>query len=154
MSSNSFKILESFQEKNINMCHFLLLPTTIFFSDEGKKKKRRKYIVSLKLNQSFILMIDEKAFADFIITGVLIFSFGGFYSYKMCMMRKLHKKIQMSRFTLGFHFLEKIGCTHAMLQTKNYDPDICHFLIVLHDQCNLSFEYSKTYKLLNQCQNH
>ena len=27
---------------------------------------------------------------------------------------------------------------------KNYDPDICHFLIVLHDKCNLDFEYSKT----------
>ena len=78
MSSNSLKILESLQEENINMCHLLLLPTPIFFSGEGKKK--RKCIVSPKLKQSFILMIDEKAFADFIITGVLIFSFGGFYS--------------------------------------------------------------------------
>ena len=54
----------------------------LFFSGEGKKKKKRerKYIVSLKLKQSFILMTDEKAFAEFIITGVLIFSFGGFYS--------------------------------------------------------------------------
>ena len=61
MSSNSLKILESLQEENINMHHFLLLPTPIFFSGEGKKKKeRRKYIVSLKLKRSFILMIDEK----------------------------------------------------------------------------------------------
>ena len=76
-------------------------------------------------------MIDEKAFADFVITGVLIFSFGGFYSYKICIMRKLHKKIQIPRLTLCFHFFgKKIGCTHAMLQTKNYDPDICHILIV------------------------
>ena len=65
----------------------------LFFAGEGKKK-RRKYIVSLKLKQSFILMIDEKAFADFKITGVLIVSFGGFYSYKICMMRKLHKKFK------------------------------------------------------------
>ena len=75
------------------MCYFLL-PTPIFFSGEGEKKEKkreRKYIVSLKLKQSFILMTDEKAFAEFIITGVLIFLFGGFYSYKMCMMRKLHK---------------------------------------------------------------
>ena len=29
-----------------------------------------------------------------------------------------------------------------MLETKIYDPDICHFLIVLHDQCALlDFEY-------------
>ena len=89
MSSNSLKILESLREANINMCHFLLLPTPIFFfSGEGKtktkKKKRRKYIVSHKLKHSFILIIDEKAFTDFIITRVIIFSFGGFYSYKMC----------------------------------------------------------------------
>ena len=32
---------------------------------------------------------------------------------------------------------------------KKYDPDICHFLIVLHDKCNLDFEHSKTYKLLS-----
>ena len=83
MSSNSLKILESLQEENINMRHFLLLPTAIFFfPGEGKKKKRRKYIVSLKLKRSFILMKDEKAFADFIITRVLIFSFGGFIHTK------------------------------------------------------------------------
>ena len=35
-------ILESLQEENINMRHFLLLPTPIFFSGEGKKKKRKK----------------------------------------------------------------------------------------------------------------
>ena len=58
-------------------------------------------------------------------------------------MRKLHKNIQMPRLTLGVHSLGKYGCTHAaMLETKNYDPDICHFLIVLHDQCApLDFEY-------------
>ena len=83
MSSNSLKILESLQEENINMRHFLLLPTPIFFPGEGKKKKeRRKYIVSLKLKGSFILMIDEKAFADFTITRVLIFSFCGFIHTK------------------------------------------------------------------------
>ena len=50
MSSNSLKILESLQEENINMRHFLLLPTPIFFSGEGKKKKeRRKYIVQVYL---------------------------------------------------------------------------------------------------------
>ena len=88
MSSNSLKILESLQEENINMRHFLLLPTPVFFSGEGKIKKkkkrrrRRKYIVSLKLKRSFILMIDEKAFADFTITRVLIFSFCGFIHTK------------------------------------------------------------------------
>ena len=35
---------------------------------------------------------------------------------------------------------------HMLCFRKKYDPDICHFLIVLHDQCNLDFEYSKTYK--------
>ena len=35
---------------------------------------------------------------------------------------------------------------HMLSFRKKYDPDICHFLIVLHDQCNLDFEYSKTYK--------
>ena len=39
---------------------------------------------------------------------------------------------------------------HMLCFRKKYDPDICHFLIVLHDQCNLDFEYSKTYKLLTQ----
>ena len=83
MSSNSLKILESLQEENINMRHFLLLPTPNFFSGEGKKKKeRRKFIVSLKLKQSFILMIDEKAFTNFTITRVLIFSFCGFIHTK------------------------------------------------------------------------
>ena len=76
MSSNSLKILESLQEENINMHHFLLLPTAIFFFLVKEKKKRRKYIVSLKLKRSFILMKDEKAFADFTITRALIFSFG------------------------------------------------------------------------------
>ena len=87
MSSNSLKILESLQEEHIKMLHFLFLPTLIFFSGEGKKKKkkkkkRRKYIVSLKLKRSFILMIDEKAFAGFTITRVLIFSFCGFINTK------------------------------------------------------------------------
>ena len=44
MSSNSLKILESLQEENINMGHFLLLATPIFFSGEGKKKERKKKI--------------------------------------------------------------------------------------------------------------
>ena len=61
---------------------------------------------------------------------------------KICMMGKLHKIIQIPRLTLGFHFLEKYGCTYAMLEKKINDPDICHFLIVLHDQCALlDFEY-------------
>ena len=100
----------------------------LFFLVKGKKRKRerereRKYIVYLKWKQSFILMIDEKAFADFIITCVLIFSFGGFYSYKMYMMRKLHKK---SNTTVNVRFSlygeKKNGCT--LLQTKIYDPKI------------------------------
>ena len=38
--------------------------------------------------------------------------------------------------------LARMGCTYAMLETKIYDPDICHFLIVLHNQCALlDFEY-------------
>ena len=75
-------------------------------------------------------MIEKKAFIDCIITGVLILSFSGFYLYKMCMMRKLHKKIEILQLTLGFHFLGKYGCTYVMLETKIYDPDIYHFLIV------------------------
>ena len=58
------------------------------------------------------------------------------------MMRKLHKNIQIPRLTLGFDFWGKYGCTHAMLETKNYESDIYYFLIVLHDQCApLDFEY-------------
>ena len=53
-------ILESLQEENINMCHFLLLHTPIFFSGEGKKKERRNYIVFLKLKRNFILMWMRK----------------------------------------------------------------------------------------------
>ena len=82
----------------------------------GKGKKLRQYFVSFKLEQSFILMKEEKAVVDFIITGVLIPSFSGFYLYKKCMMRKLHKNIQIPRLTLGFHFLGKYGCTYAMLE--------------------------------------
>ena len=110
------------------MRHFLLpLPQSFFLmkTKENEKKEENTLYLS-NCSQSSILMIDEKAFADFIITGVLIFSFGGFYSYKMHMMRKLHKTNQIQRLTLGFHFLKKNGCTHAMLQTKIYDPDICH----------------------------
>ena len=56
-------------------------------------------------------------------------------------MRKLHNKIQIPWLTLGFHFLGKNGSTYAMFE-KKYDPDICHFFIVLHDQCaRLYFEY-------------
>ena len=64
------------------------------------------------------------------------------------MIRKLHKKKSNTTVNVRFSlFGEKNGCTHAMLQ-KKYAPDICHFLIVLHDLCNLDFEYSKTYKTL------
>ena len=72
------------------MCHFLL-PFPHLSSGEGKKLG--KYIASFKLKQSFILMIEEKAFVDFISTGVLILSFGGLYLYKMSMMRKCYKNI-------------------------------------------------------------
>ena len=68
------------------MCHFLLLPYSRLCSGEGKKLI--KYIVSFKLEQSFILMIEEKVFVDFIIKGVLLLSFSDFYLYKMCIMRK------------------------------------------------------------------
>ena len=65
------------------------------------------------------------------------------------MMRKLHKKKSNTMVsTLGFHFLEKRMGAYMLCFRKKYDPDICHFLIVLHDQCNLDFEYSKTYKTL------
>ena len=80
MSSNSLQILKSLREENINMCHFLLLPYPHLCSGEGKTL--RKYIVSFKLEQSFILMKEKKAFVDFIITEVLILSFSGFYLYK------------------------------------------------------------------------
>ena len=55
------------------MCHFL--PLYYLHLCSGELKKLRKYIVSFKLEQNFILMIEEKAFVDFIITGVLIISF-------------------------------------------------------------------------------
>ena len=58
------------------------------------------------------------------------------------------KKNQIPRSTLGFHFLDTRMGAHMLCFRKKYDPDICHFLIVLHDQCNLDFEYSKTYKTL------
>ena len=116
MSSKSLQILKSFREENINTCHFLLVPYPRLCSGEGKKL--RKYIVSFKLEQNFILMKEEKAFVDFIITGVLILSFSSFYLYKKCMMRTLHKNIQIPRLTLGFHFLGKYGCTYAMLEKK------------------------------------
>ena len=117
MSSNSLQILKSLREENINMCHFLLLLYPHLCSGEGKKL--RKYIVSFKLKQSFILMKEEKAFVDFIITrvhGFSSFRLVAFTYTKMCMMRKLHKYIQMPRLTLGFHFLRKYGCTYAMLK--------------------------------------
>ena len=99
MSSNSLQFLKSLREENINMCHFLLVPYPHLCSGDGKKL--RKYIVSFKLEQNFILMKEGKVFVDFIITGVLILSFSGFYLYKMCMMRKLHMNIQIPRLTLG-----------------------------------------------------
>ena len=80
MSSNSLQILKSLREENINMCHFLLLTYPHLCSGEGINL--RKYIVSFKLEQSFILMKEKKAFVEFIITGVLILSFSGFYIYK------------------------------------------------------------------------
>ena len=78
MSSKSLQILKSLREEIINMCHFLLVP----YLCSGEGKKLRKYIVSFKLEQNFILMKEEKAFVDFIITGVLILSFSSFYLYK------------------------------------------------------------------------
>ena len=68
------------------MCHFLLLPYPHLCSGEGKKL--RKYIVCFKLEQNFILMIEGKTLVDLIIVEVPILSFSGFYSYKMCMIRK------------------------------------------------------------------
>ena len=64
------------------MCHFLFLPYPHLCSGEGKRL--RKYIASFKLEQNFILMIEEKAFADFIITGVIIILFSGTYAPVMC----------------------------------------------------------------------
>ena len=70
-------------------------------------------------------------------------SFGGFYLYKMCMMMKLHTNIQIPRLTLGFHFGGKFVCNHAVHDIKINDPEICHFLNVLHDQCvPLDFGYT------------
>ena len=70
------------------MCHFLLLPYSHICSGEGKNL--RKYELSFKLKQSFILMIEERTFVDFMAIEFQIFSFGGFYSNKICMMGKLH----------------------------------------------------------------
>ena len=74
MSSNSplqnYKIIPKGKHKHVP---FPPSPYPHLCSGEGKKL--RKYIASLKLEQSFILMIDERAFVDFIITGVLILSF-------------------------------------------------------------------------------
>ena len=80
MSSNSLQILKSLLEENINMYLFLLVPYPYLCS--GKGINLRKYIVSFKLEQNFILMKEEKAFVDFITTMVLILSFSGFYTYK------------------------------------------------------------------------
>ena len=80
MSSNSLQILKSLREENINMCHFIPVLYPHLCSGEGKKL--RKYIVSFKFEQNFILMKEEKVFVDFIIIGVLILSFSGFYLYK------------------------------------------------------------------------
>ena len=73
----------------MNMCCFILLPYPPICPGAGKNL--RKYIVSFKLKQNFVLMIEEKTFNDFEITWVLMLSFGGFYLYKLCMIRKLHK---------------------------------------------------------------
>ena len=62
------------------MRHFLILPTPFFFLVKAKRKKKIHCIsqIEAKLN----LMIDEKAYADFTITRVPIFSFGGFIHTK------------------------------------------------------------------------
>ena len=45
----------------------------------GEGKNLRKYEVSFKLKQSFILMIEEKTFVDFMIMEIQILSFGCFF---------------------------------------------------------------------------
>ena len=41
-----------------------------------------------------------------------------------------------------FSFLGKIVCNHALHDIKINNPEICHFSIVLHDQCaSLDFGY-------------
>ena len=68
-------------------------------------------------------------------------SFGVLCLNKTCMIMKLHKNIQIPRLTLGFQFLGKYGCNHILLEKKINEPEICHFLIVLYDQCApLKFE--------------
>ena len=89
MSSNLLKILKSIRAEN--MCHFLLLPYPHLSCGEGKKTKKIHCI--FHIGAKLLLMIGKKAFVDFIITGVPMLSFSGFYLYKMCMMRKFHKNI-------------------------------------------------------------
>ena len=59
----------------------------------GEVKNLRKYEVSFKLKQSFILIKEQKTFVDFMIIDIQIVSFGDFYFNKICMMRQLHKNI-------------------------------------------------------------
>ena len=113
------------------MWHFLFLSYPYICSGEGKNL--RKYEVSFKLRQSFILIKKEKTSVDFMIIDIQILSFGGFYFNKICMMMKLHKNMQIPRLMLGFQFLRKYGCNHVLLKKKINDPEICHFLIVLYD---------------------
>ena len=77
---------------------------------------------------------------------IQIFSFGGFYLNKICILRKYINTTVNVRFSL---FGNICGSNHALLEAKINDPEICHFLIVLHDQCaSLDYDYSYTYKLL------
>ena len=73
------------------MWHFLFLPYPYICSGGGKNL--RKYEVSFKLRQSFILIKEEKTSVDFMIIDIQILSIGGFYFNKNCMMMKLHKSM-------------------------------------------------------------
>ena len=53
-------------------------------------------------------MIEEKTIVDFMIIEIQIFSFGGFYINKICMMRKLPV----------FTFWENMGATMLCLRKK------------------------------------
>ena len=88
------------------MCHFLLHPYPRLCSGEGKTL--RKYIVSFKLDQSFILMKEEKAFLDFIITGVLILSVSGVYLYKNVHDEEITQEYSNTTVNVRFSLLGKI----------------------------------------------
>ena len=75
-------------------------------------------------------MIEEKTFVDFMIIEIQIFSFGGFYLNKICMMGKLHKNISKYQFSLfGKIWVQH---KHALLEKNINDHELCHFFIVLH----------------------